>query len=221
MKYVLLTLISLAGALPAAAKLAADLGPAEWYGPPRLPVLMGFVKDPQHHRFKVLTADEETALTGAALHIHPDSAETVIWTHERRVGAFPYLTSQAIGAGRTFLAAASEESLGTQAPALQELLKAVIGRPKYRVMDHRERHTVRLRHATGETTLHVIDTRDAQECPMNRCRPLDTRLAVDAKTCTLTRAPIMPDGQAVETRREGEWLVMELFPDPELTIVLE
>lgn len=53
MKYVLLTLISLAGTLPAAAQMAADLGRAEWYRPPRLTVMMGFIKDPQHQRFSV------------------------------------------------------------------------------------------------------------------------------------------------------------------------
>lgn len=171
--------------------------------------------------YQVLAAAKETALTGAALHMHPDSAETLIWAYESRVGSFPFLTSNAIGAGKAFLAAASEASLGPQAPLLQELWKAVIGQPSYRLMDHPERYTVRLRRASGKTILHVIDTPDAQEGPMNRYRPLYTRLALNAKTCAFTRATIMPDGRPVEVRREGDWLVMELFPDPELTIVLE
>jgi hypothetical protein len=36
-----------------------------------------------------------------------------------------------------------------------------------------------------------------------------------------TKATIVPDGRAVDIVRDGDWATLELFPDPELTIVLE
>ena len=171
--------------------------------------------------YEVLIGDKAVSLTGPALHLHPKGAETLIWARENRIGAFPFLTRNAVGAGRAFLAAASEADLGAKGLVLEEVWKEAIGQPAYRVMDHPDRYTVRLRKLNGKTVLHVIDTPTAQEGPMNRYRPLYTRLGLNARLFSVTRATIMPDGRMIEVLRDGDWLIMELFPDPELTIVLE
>jgi hypothetical protein len=56
---------------------------------------------------------------------------------------------------------------------------------------------------------------------MNRYRPLYTRLGLNAKMFSFTRATVVPDGRALKVLRDADWLIVELFPDPELTIVLE
>lgn len=171
--------------------------------------------------YEVLVGEKGVPVTGPALFLRPKGAETVIWARENRIGAFPFLTRNAAGAGRAFLVAASEADLGSRAPILEEVWKEAIGQPIYRVLDHPDRYTVRLRKVSGKTILHVIDTPTAQEGPMNRYRPLYTKLALNAKIFSFTRATVMPDGRALEVLRDGAWLIVELFPDPELTIVLE
>jgi len=177
----------------ACAQMADDLGRAEWYRPPRLTVMMGFTNGPQHQRFTVRTWSSEI---GARF-----DAEPV--------------------AGRAFLAAASEADLGAKAPLLEELWNAAIGQPSYRVLDHPERCTGRLRKLPGKTILHVIDTPTAQEGPMNRYRPLYTKLALNAKIFSFTRATVRPDRRVLGVLPDGDWLVNKTFPDRELTISLE
>jgi hypothetical protein len=56
---------------------------------------------------------------------------------------------------------------------------------------------------------------------MDRYRALYTHLALNSELLPFTRATVFPDNRTLQVSRDGEWNTMELFPDPELTIVLE
>jgi len=56
---------------------------------------------------------------------------------------------------------------------------------------------------------------------MNRYRGLYTKIALNAKVVPFTKATLMPDGRAIDVVRDGDWNTIEVFPDPELTIVLQ
>jgi alpha-L-fucosidase len=163
------------------------------------------------------------AVAGPALHLHPSApAETVLWGKENRIGAMPFLVrSGSSGSGHAFLVAAAEADLAVAPQLLERIWREAIGAPAYRVLQNPERYAVRVRKAGSRTILHVIDTPTAAEGPMARYRPLYTKLALNAGVVAFTKATIVPDNRPVVMSRDGDWITLELFPDPELTIVLE
>ena len=52
-RYALLSILLALSASASAQRLPHDLGPAEYYRPPQLTVMIGFIKDPQHRNFTV------------------------------------------------------------------------------------------------------------------------------------------------------------------------
>ena len=123
--------------------------------------------------------------------------------------------------GSAFPVAASEADLGGTAPILEEVWKDVNRAADLPCAGPPGAIYSRLRKVPGKTSLHLIDTPTAQEGRMNHYRPLYTKLALNAKIFSSTRATVMPDGRSLQLLRDGDWLVFETFPDPELTIVLE
>lgn len=177
----------------APAQMAANLGRAEWYRPPQLTVMMGFIKDVQHQR---LTVKEWAFEIGAKF-----DAESM--------------------AGRAFLAAASEAYLGGTVPIVEEVWKDVKRAADLPCAGPPGQSYSRLRKVPETTILHMIDTPTLQEGPMNRYRPLYAKLAFNAKIFSFTRANVMPDGRVLGVLPDGDWLAVETVPDPELTIALE
>jgi alpha-L-fucosidase len=167
--------------------------------------------------FQVVIGDNRLSVTGPALHLHGGSAETIIWGNESRIGAFPFLTRN----GAAYLIAASERQLGDTPRILDRIWKEAIGQPIYRVLSNPERYTVRVRIVNGKRIVHIIDSPTAKDGPMGRYRALYTKLSLNARIIPFTKATIVPDGRAVDIVRDGDWATLELFPDPELTIVLE
>lgn len=171
--------------------------------------------------FEVLLGDQRISVGGPALHLRPAAAETLIWGSESRIGALPFLTSAQAGKGRALLAASAEGELSAKPVILERLWAESIGQPAFHVLDNPERYTVRVRRASGKTILHIIDTPTAKEGPMGRYRALYTRIAINAKLLPFTKATIVPENRPLKVAPDREWITMELFPDPELTIVLE
>lgn len=167
--------------------------------------------------FQVALDKDRIGIAGPALHLHGGSAETILWANEGRIGAFPFLTRN----GSASLVAASEGQLRDQPRILERIWKEAIGQPLYRVLTNPERYTVRLRTANGKRILHIIDSPAAKDGPMARYRALYTQVSLNAKLVPFTKATIVPEGRAVQVVRDGDWLTFELFPDPELTIVLD
>jgi hypothetical protein len=167
--------------------------------------------------FQVMVNESRVPVAGPALHLHGGNAETLLWANEGRIGAFPFLTRN----GAAYLAGASEGQLGDKPRILDRIWKEALGQPAYRVLSNRDRYTVRLRIANGKHILHIIDSPTAKDGPMDRYRALYTKLSLNAKMIPFTKATIVPDGQTVDVVRDGDWATLELFPDPELTIVLE
>jgi hypothetical protein len=167
--------------------------------------------------FEVALDRGRIGIAGPALYLHGGTAETVLWANESRIGAFPFLMRN----GANWLVAASEGELRDQPRILERIWKEAIGQPVYRILTTPDRYTVRLRTANGKRILHVIDSPAAKSGPMARYRAVYTQLSINTRLVPFTKATIVPEGRAVEIVREGDWNTFELFPDPELTIVLE
>jgi hypothetical protein len=171
--------------------------------------------------FEVLLGEQRIPVPGPALHLRPEQAATLLWGEESRIGALPFLTRDTYGKGRALLAASAEGDLTDTPAILKRLWSETIGKPVFRVLEHPDRYTVRIRRLGGRTILHIIDTPSAKEGPMDRYRALYTHLALNSELLPFTRATVVPDNRTLQVSRDGEWNTMELFPDPELTIVLE
>ena len=136
-------------------------------------------------------------------------------------GDMPFITRNSVGAGRAYLCASPEWSLVEKPEVLDQLWKEAIGEPVSRVTMNPERYQVRIRRLGDRTVVHVIDSLAASEGPMARYRPLYTKLAVNTRVVPFEKAVIVPDKRPLSVSLDGIWKVMEIYPNPELTIILE
>jgi len=170
----------------------------------------------------LLDEEEEVNLNGPLLHIKPASASPVLWARHFRGGELPLVTLNRVGSGRAWLVGAPEGVLLERTEILDRLWKEAIGEPVTRLLNHPERYTVRLRRQHSRMILHVIDSISTIEGPMRRYRPLYERLALNTAVLPrFERAIVVPTRQSLKVTSEGAWKIIEVFPDPELTIVLE
>jgi hypothetical protein len=75
--------------------------------------------------------------------------------------------------------------------------------------------------------MHVIDSLTTKEGPMSeayntqRYRPLYTKITVNSERIPFQKATVEPDNRPLRIFINGIWKTMEIYPDPELTIVME
>lgn len=170
----------------------------------------------------ILDKDTEVSLRGPLLHIKAQSATPILYARHRRAGEAPFLTVNRVGAGRAYLVGSPEGTLLERAEVLDLVWKAAIGEPATRLLANPERYTVRIRRQERRTIVHLIDSPSLTEGPMQRYRPLYTRLALNSRVLPpFAKATLVPSGRPLQLSSDGIWKVIELFPDPELTIVLE
>ncbi len=165
--------------------------------------------------------DKEPSLRAPILHIKPASAAPVVWAQHPRGGDMPFITRNSAGGGRAYLVGVSEGALLEQPELLSFLWKEAIGEPVSRLLENPDRYTVRIRKQANRTVVHVIDSPAAKEGPMARYRPLYTKLALNTQVLPFRTATIVPANRKLNVSADGIWKTLELFPDPELTIVLE
>jgi hypothetical protein len=170
----------------------------------------------------VLLGSQRLAVRGPVRHMVPFTASTLVWAGHNRAGDLPFIArSIDVGAGRAFLVAAPEASLLDRTEILDYLMKESVGDPVWRVTPNPARYAVRVRRQQGRVIVHVIDGPAAVEGPMQRYRPLYTTLALNSRLLPFTKATIVPDNRPLNIAADGVWKSMEIFPDPELTIILE
>lgn len=170
----------------------------------------------------LLDKDKEVSLRGPLLHIKAASATPVVWARHRRAGDVPFLTVHRVGSGRAYLVGAPEGALLQRAELLDLLWKEAIGEPATRLLDNPERYTVRIRRQDRGIVVHLIDSPGTVEGPMRRYRPLYTRLALNTQVIPpFEKATLVPSQRPLKLSSDGIWKIIEVFPDPELTIVLE
>jgi hypothetical protein len=163
----------------------------------------------------------DPSLRGPVLHITHGSATPVVWAHHPRAGDMPFITGNTVGSGRAFLVGAPEWALLEKPELLDYLWREAIGEPVWKVGVNPDRYTVRVRRQAKRYVVHVIDSPTTREGPMARYRPLYTSLALNTRQVPFEKAIIMPENRTLKVNTEGAWKTMEIFPDPELTIVLE
>ncbi len=160
-------------------------------------------------------------LQSSVIHLHPDSAEVQQWCETRPAGQMPLVTKNRVGQGAAYAVAVPESSFSSSPELLTDLWREWIGEPLWRVDDESGRYVVRLRRQKGRLIAQIMDTLSSTEGPMQRYRPVYTRLHLNAALLPFERATVVPDNRQLKVTGQGDWKSMEVYPDPELMLVLE
>ena len=161
------------------------------------------------------------SLRGPILHVKPTSAEALLWASVWTAGEMPVFTRNRVGNGTAYALTTTESALTEKPDLLRYLWRESIGQPLWKVGINPERYLVRIRRQSQRYIVHVIDSLTTKEGPMVRYRPLYTKLAINSELVPFQKATVVPANRKVEISTDGVWKTIELYPDPELTIVLE
>ena len=83
------------------------------------------------------------------------------------------------------------------------------------------RYLVRVRSQAGRSIVHVIDRLISKEGPMGRYRPWYTQFTLNTDRIPFRKATVVPDQRPLNIQSSGIWKTFEIYPNPEVTIVLE
>ncbi|MFN0172832.1 MAG: alpha-L-fucosidase [Bryobacteraceae bacterium] len=177
------------------------------------------------------------------IHVRPTSAETLLWAENRIEGGMPGLTRNRVGAGRAYFFATADSALDGKPEVLQYLWKETIGEPLWRVRDvtplyqsdtilpsgvlsqeapsGSTRYRARLRLQGNRRIVHIIDSRPGIGGPLPRNRSRHITLEINAKHFPFRSATLAPRGTPLKVTPKEGWNALTLYPDPEVTLVLE
>ena len=171
--------------------------------------------------------NDNLSLPGPILGVSPTSAEPLLWASVWTAGEMPLFTRNRVGNGMAYAFAARESALAEKPDLLRYLWTETIGEPLWKVGINPQRYHVRIRRQKQRYVLHVIDSLTTKEGPMSeayntiRYRPLYTRITINSERIQFQKATVQPDNRPLRITTDGIWKTMEIYPDPELTIVLE
>ncbi len=173
------------------------------------------------YSFVVKWKNENLGLPGPLLAVSATSAEPLLWASVQTAGEMPVFTRNRVGNGTAYAFAATESELLEKPDLLGYIWAESIGEPLWKVEVNPQRYVVRIRRQKQRYVLHVIDSPTTKEGPMTRYRPLYTRITINSDRIPFRKATVEPDNRPVQVSTDGIWKTMVIYPDPELTIVLE
>ena len=177
--------------------------------------------------FELDWKNEILSLKGPILAVTPTSAEAVLWASVWTSGEMPLFTRNRVGNGMAYALATTESALEDKPDLLRYIWAETIGDPLWKVEVNPQRYLVRIRRQKQRYVLHVIDSLTTKEGPMSeaydtpRYRPLYTKITINTERIPFQKATVVPDNRPLQVSTEGAWKTMEIYPDPELTIMLE
>lgn len=169
----------------------------------------------------LLWKDKEVPLTGQVIHVRPSTAEVSMWGSIFSEGAMPVVTRNQAGKGTTWFVALPETAFKSQPEITAHLLREALGEPLWNVSDTTGRYLVRVRSQAGRSIVHVIDRLISKEGPMGRYRPWYTQFTLNTDRIPFRKATVVPDQRPLNIQSSGIWKTFEIYPNPEVTIVLE
>ncbi|MCX6622715.1 MAG: alpha-L-fucosidase [Acidobacteria bacterium] len=160
-------------------------------------------------------------LQALLIHTRPTTAETVLWAENRIEGGMPGLTRNRTGVGKAYFCAVAESALAGKPEVMSAIWKETIGEPLWRIPEESGRYRVRLREQRGRRLIHVIDSLPGigGQLPRNRSRYIT--LDLNTREFPFRSARLEPEGRDLQVAESGEWKSFSVYPDPEVTVVLE
>jgi hypothetical protein len=169
----------------------------------------------------LLWNDKEVRLTGQVIHVKPTSATVRSWGSIFSEGTMPVVTRNQAGKGTSWFVALPETAFKNQPEFTARLWREAIGEPLWKVSGDSSRYLVRVRTQGRRSVVHVIDRLISQEGPMARYRPSYARLSLNSERIPFQKASVALGQQTVAIDSSGVWKSFEIYPNPEVTIVLE
>jgi hypothetical protein len=169
----------------------------------------------------------DLSIKGPIMAVTPTSAESLLWASVWTAGEMPVFTRNRVGNGTAYALTTTESALMQNPDLLRYLWTETIGEPLWKVEINPLRYLVRIRRQKQRCILHVIDRLTTNEGPMSefydtpRYRPLYTKITLNSERIPFRKATVVPDNRALPVSTDGIWKTIEIYPDPELTIVLE
>ncbi len=168
------------------------------------------------------TVEEETVfIQSVPIQVTVGAAKVIQWMQSFALGNVPLLTENRVGQGRAYHFTVPESELLRSRLLFEQLRKILFPTPLWRFQDQPERYSANLRRLNDTLVLQVLDNLSASEGPMQRYRPAFETISLNQKVLGFSRAYLLPERTLLESKQEGSWLSLELYPNPELMILLE
>ena len=152
---------------------------------------------------------------------HPTSAQTVLWADGVIKGSIPCLTVNQVGKGHAYLATVPESAFFDAPSVLDRIWKETIGEPVWKGNGHQGSYTVNFRRQKGRTLIHVVNDLSQRYVMDHRYPPEYVQLQINTDVVPFQTARILPQDQMVQISGGGAWKSLEIYPDPDVTILLE
>jgi len=161
----------------------------------------------------------QMALRSPALRLRPDGAKALAAFGDPlgKGGELPFCTRHDFGQGRAYLFAVPEARLGAEPEVWETLLRTFVGLPAVRHSGD-EDVVATLWRGDGRYVLHLVDT--LANPPASRAKEVIVRLNLQALG-PIQSASLLPDGKALDLKRQGDWLQVTAPMSPMASVLLK
>ena len=166
-------------------------------------------------------AGEAIDFKGPMILAHPTSGQTVLWANRDLAGSIPCLTVNQFGKGHAYLATVPESAFFATPSVLDYLWKETIGDPVWKGSDNRGPYTVNFTRQEKGTLIHVVYDLSQRYVMDHRYPPEYIRLQINTDVVPFQTARLVPQDQVVPVATSGAWKSLEIYPDPDVAILLE
>lgn len=180
----------------------------------------GYLKPLLDTRFWFEWKGKEALLNIPAVLTVPRQAQVLHWIHARSEGEFPLLTRNPVGQGVAYFCSATETAMLNSKAALALLWEQVVGEPLWKSSSP-ARYSVNIRMQKGHFALHILDDITLHSGVMNRYKPNDVTLFINTKLIPFQYAAVIPGNRSLAISNQDFWKSVEIYPNPEVTLLLE
>jgi hypothetical protein len=168
------------------------------------------------------TVEEETVfMQSVPIQVTVGTAKVIHWMQSFALGNVPLLTENRVGQGRAYHFAVPEAEVLKSKALFALLRKVLFPNPLWRFKGQPERYSANLRRLNDSLVLQVLDNLSVSEGPMQRYRPAFETISLNQEVLGFSRALLLPEKAPLELKQDGSWSSIELYPNPELMILLE
>ena len=181
----------------------------------------GYLDSAAYEGIRIEWKGKPVSLKPPLVLVRPKSADVLLWGHVQTEGSLPILASNRVGSGTAYFSTLTESAFSEGSDVLTYLWKEAIGEPVWRIDEDPGRYFVILRQQKARIVAHIIDDLTWNGGPMARYRPQYVHLHLNSGVVPFQNATILPDKQTIPVTTGGSWRVLELYPNVEITLVLE
>jgi hypothetical protein len=153
--------------------------------------------------------------------VRPKTANVLLWCNVQVEGSLPLLTSSPAGSGTAYFSTVTESAFSEAAEVLDYLWREAIGEPVWTIHEDAGRYLVTLRQQKGRLMVHIVDDLSWHGSLMGRYHPQYIHLRLNTGEVPFQKATVVPGNQTIPVLTDGSWKVLELYPNVEITVLLE